>query len=116
MQSKLRIIILKNVSSLIVLYANYMMFHHHFLLVYELYDGLSCGAESLARDMVHGVVDGVPCRSERRLWAVFVVWYDVSAWYARDVVDRHVVVGDISSHRLWEEHAHAGSLRRLPDT
>ena len=66
--------------------------------------------------MIHGVIDGVPCWSERALLAVRIVWDDVDAWDACHLVHWHVVVGDANTVLLWEERAvacHAGSLPHL---
>lgn len=84
------------------------------LAIQDLYDGLSDGLEDLLVDMVHGVGDGMPCRSEGRLLTVGEIGDDVDGGDMGYLVDGDMVVGDGAALILREIGRHATLRCRAP--
>ena len=64
--------------------------------------GLPYGFHRSERYILHRVVDRMPCRTERALCAVGIIWHYIYARYAGSLVDRHMVVGNRSAVFLRE--------------
>ena len=77
-------------------------------------DGLSDGFQRVFVDVLHVVVDGVPCGSEAAGGAVGIEGDDVDGGDAGGLVERHVVVGDIAAFTVGEVAGIAGCLGGCP--
>ena len=72
-----------------------------FLFRKELHDGLTDCPQHLRVDVLHGVVRGVPVRSEG-IVAIGIIRNDVDGGNHGNFVHRHMVVGDVSAGLLRE--------------
>ena len=69
------------------------------------------GFEGVAVDMVHVVMDGVPCGTERTLLAVGIEGDDVDSGNISLFVDRDMVIGDLAAPLHGEVVAVASGAR-----
>ena len=66
------------------------------IVVYELKNTLTDSFEYIGVYIVGRIGEGMPSGTERAR-TISVVWYDIKAWYLCYLVDRYMIIGDISS-------------------
>ena len=80
----------------------------------NLYQRLANSLEGVTVDMVHIVVDGMPCRTEAALFAGGILGDDIDAGNLCHLVHGDMVVGDATTFFHGEHAAEAHHLSRAP--